>query len=610
MEAGLGGQAVATFTASANDLVDGPEPTPTCVPASGSTFPLGITSVTCSSTDSAGNVGTATFSVFVQDTTPPAVTTSGDQSIEAVGPSGAVVSFAASANDIVSGMLTPTCVPASGSTFPIGTTTVTCSATDGSGNVGKATLTVIVKDTTPPVVTTSASQTVEATGPNGAVATFTASASDIVSGVLTPTCAPASGSVFHLGATTVTCSATDAAGNVDTSTMTITVRDTTPPTVTSTPVTAEAASASGAAVNFSVTATDLVTTSPAISCTPVSGSLFPIGTTIVKCTATDAAGNQGFGTVTVTVQDTKPPVLSNVPNDFTTMVAPTATGGTVTYTPPTAKDTVDGTTAVTCSPASGSTFPIGSTTVTCTSTDSHDNGANATFSVTVVRDQAPVASNASATTSMGVAAQVTLVATDADNQPLTYQLATPPAHGTVTIVGNISTYTPTTGYAGPDSFTFVANDGIVNSNLATVSMTVLPHTTPVCTAATASPSLLWPPNHRLVPITIDGVTDADGSAVSLSIVSIFQDEPTNGLGDGDTPIDGFGVGTSTAIVRAERSGAGNGRVYHVAFTATANGLSCTGNVTVGVPHDMGNGSTPIDDGPQYDSTKAPPNPMP
>jgi hypothetical protein len=604
VEAGPGGPAVATFTTSANDLVDGPEPTPTCMPASGSMFPLGLTSVTCSSADSAGKVGTATFTVLVQDTTPPAVTTSGNQSVEAVGPSGAVASFTASANDIVSGVLTPTCVPASGSTFAIGPTTVTCSATDGSGNVGKATLTITVKDTTPPVVTPGASQTIEATGPNGAVATFTASASDLVSGALTPTCVPASGSVGCGTGDRRRTQMEDAAGNVGKSTMTVTVRDTTPPTVTNTSVTAEATSASGAAVAFSVRATDLVTTSPAISCAPASGSVFPLGTTSAKCTATDAAGNQGFGTVTVTVQDTKPPVFSNVPGNITAMVAPTATGGTVSYTPPTAKDTVDGTTAVTCSPASGSTFSIGSTTVTCTSTDSHGNSANSTFTVTVVRDQAPVASNASATTNIGVAALVTLVATDADNQALTYQLATPPAHGTVTIVGNVATYTPATGYSGPDSFTFVANDGIVNSNPAMVSVTVLSHTTPVCSAAAASPSLLWPPNHKLVPIEIDGVTDADGSAVTLSVVSIFQDEPTYGLGDGDTPIDGFGVGTSTAIVRAERSGTGNGRVYHIKFTATANGLSCSGDVTVGVPHDMGNGRTPIDDGPQYDSTKS------
>jgi hypothetical protein len=129
---------------------------------------------------------------------------------------------------------------------------------------------------------------------------------------------------------------------------------------------------------------------------------------------------------------------------------------------------------------------------------------------------------------------------------------------------------------------------------------------PVCAAATPSVALLWPPNHKLVPVTINGVTDADGEAFSIRIVSIFQDEPTNTEGDGSTAVDGAGIGTSTAYVRAERTGnvsiPGNGRVYHVAFTATdAQGAVCSGAVTVGVPHDRGGRATPIDGGALFNS---------
>ena len=91
------------------------------------------------------------------------------------------------------------------------------------------TVTIDVNDVTPPVVTVE-SKTVEATGPGGANVTYAASAVDNVDGPLTPTCAPPSGSLFGLGATTVTCQATDAAGNTGTGTGTITVVDTTPPT--------------------------------------------------------------------------------------------------------------------------------------------------------------------------------------------------------------------------------------------------------------------------------------------------------------------------------------------------------------------------------------------
>ena len=90
----------------------------------------------------------------VQDTTPPVLTVPGPITIEATGPGGAVVTYSGvSATDTVSGNLTPSCSPASGSTFPVGTTTVNCTATDGSGNSTSRSFTVTVRDTTPPTLT-------------------------------------------------------------------------------------------------------------------------------------------------------------------------------------------------------------------------------------------------------------------------------------------------------------------------------------------------------------------------------------------------------------------------------------------------------------------------
>lgn len=130
---------------------------------------------------------------------------------------------------------------------------------------------------------------------------------------------------------------------------------------------------------------------------------------------------------------------------------------------------------------------------------------------------------------------------------------------------------------------------------------------PDCSAAAADPALLWPPNHKMVPIGITGLSDPDGDSLTVTVTSIRQDEPTNTVGDGDTEVDGTGVGTSTASVRAERTGTkkipGDGRVYHIGFTATdGEGGTCTGTVTVGVPHDQGGSSVPVDGGPLYDST--------
>lgn len=117
--------------------------TVTCSIPSGSTFPIGSTPVTCVATDSCGNSSNASFAVNVIDTPPnfslpPYITT------DATSSSGAQVTYFASADDAVSGPLPVQCTPTSGSTFPIGTTTVTCSATDGANNTGTATFNVFV----------------------------------------------------------------------------------------------------------------------------------------------------------------------------------------------------------------------------------------------------------------------------------------------------------------------------------------------------------------------------------------------------------------------------------------------------------------------------------
>jgi hypothetical protein len=125
---------------------------------------------------------------------------------------------------------------------------------------------------------------------------------------------------------------------------------------------------------------------------------------------------------------------------------------------------------------------------------------------------------------------------------------------------------------------------------------------PDCSAAHASQSTLWPSNNKLVPVHILGVTDPDGDPVTITITAIRQDEPVDALGDGGFTPDGQGIGTATALLRAERSGSGgNGRVYHVYFNASdGRGGESSGEVLVTVPHDPK--KAVIDGGPLYDST--------
>jgi hypothetical protein len=181
---------------------------------------------------------------------------------------------------------------------------------------------------------------------------------------------------------------------------------------------------------------------------------------------------------------------------------------------------------------------------------------------------------------------------------------TPDASGTTTYGSAVPALTSFAA-SGTYTLTFRVTDKDGGSHSDTVVITVI-NQAPDCSAAAPSISSLWPPNHRMEPVSILGVTDPDSDPVTVTITSIYQDEPVDDIADGHTGPDGDGVGTSTAQVRAERSGSprnpGNGRVYHISFTATDGDLSCSGTVTVGVPHDQGGQAIPVDDGPLYDST--------
>jgi hypothetical protein len=124
-----------------------------------------------------------------------------------------------------------------------------------------------------------------------------------------------------------------------------------------------------------------------------------------------------------------------------------------------------------------------------------------------------------------------------------------------------------------------------------------------CEAAVASLGTLWPPNHKLVPVDVLGITNTDpgDDPITVTIDGIFQDEAVDAQGDGNTRPDATGIGTSTASVRAEREGNGNGRVYTIYFTASSAGGAqpCTGTVEVGVPHDPMWDA--VNDGPLFNS---------
>lgn len=170
------------------------------------------------------DIGAFEGTVAPPDTTPPTITVPGPITTEAIGPSGAVVTYTVTATDDVDGPVAASCVPASGSTFPIGASTVTCTASDAAGNTATATFTVTVQDTTPPVIGPMSNLTVDATSPAGAVVVFALPAAvDAVDPSPTVTAVPASGGTFPVGTTTVTVTAADASSNSSSVSFTVTV---------------------------------------------------------------------------------------------------------------------------------------------------------------------------------------------------------------------------------------------------------------------------------------------------------------------------------------------------------------------------------------------------
>ncbi|WP_437318048.1 DNRLRE domain-containing protein [Sorangium sp. So ce385] len=149
----------------------------------------------------------------VGDTTAPTLSVPDDLVLEATGASGAPATFTVSAIDDVDGAVPVICTTPPGSTVPIGVTVVHCYALDATGNLDYGTFAVIVEDTSAPVLTVPGPMTLEPTGPWGAELAFVAVAIDVVDGAVPVTCSPAPGTVLPVGVSTVTCGATDAAGN-------------------------------------------------------------------------------------------------------------------------------------------------------------------------------------------------------------------------------------------------------------------------------------------------------------------------------------------------------------------------------------------------------------
>jgi N-acetylneuraminic acid mutarotase len=329
----------------------------------------------------------------VVDTIPPILTTPGPLTVEATGPAGAAAPLPApQVSDICDAA--PIVSSDAPSVFPLGTTLVTFTAVDASGNAASATTPVTVVDRTPPTFSdVPAPIIVEQSSRDGTpVAVSLPLAADSVDP--NPAVRSDAPAVFPLGTTVVTFTAIDAAGNLATATTEVTVVDTSPPVFVRIPeaVTIEQTGFSG--TPFAVpmpTVSDICDAAPKVASD--APAVFPLGTTVVTYTALDAAGNGSSATTTVTVHDTTPPVFSAVPGPV--VVEQTDRNGTpVSVARPAASDACDAAPKILSD--APPVFPLGSTVVTFTAVDASGNKAAATTTVTVRDTTAPVISSVTA----------------------------------------------------------------------------------------------------------------------------------------------------------------------------------------------------------------------
>jgi REJ domain/PKD domain len=250
--------------------------------------------------------------------------------------------------------------------------------------------------------------------------------------------------------------------------------------------------------------------------------------------------------------------------------------------------------------------PSGSETLTFSLKVSDGSlSSTAPVSITVEHVNHPPVANAGPNQTVNDTKLVTLdglASSDPDSDPLTYtwsQVSGPPVTLSNPGAAKPTLTAPLVSATGATLvFRLTVTDSGLLSSSATTTVTVV-HQNPVCAAAQASPGVLWPPTHKLILVEILGVTDPDNRSTTIAVTAVTQDEPVKGLGDGDTSPDAVIQGQGV-LLREERAGTGNGRVYHVSFTATeSQGGFCTGAVNVSVPHDKQ--SPAINDGQLYNS---------
>ncbi len=513
-------------------------------PASGTVFDVGTTTVTITATDANGNVTTDSFTVTVFDSEAPmAVCQDLTIQLDAAG------NASITPQDVDAGS-TDNCgiaiISLDNTDFTcadVGANLVTLTVTDIHGNSSTCTATVTVKDLIAPTINKPLDQLVPVSDPGvcGATVDFSVTADDNC-GIASLDISPASGTVFDVGTTTVTITATDANGNVTTDSFTVTVFDSEAPTAVCQDLTIQLDAAGSA----SITPQDVDNGSTdncgiaSISLDNTGFTCADVGANLVTLTVTDIHGNSSTCTATVTVEDMIAPTINKPLDQLVPVSDPGVCGATVDFIV-TADDNC-GIASLDISPASGTVFDVGTTTVTITATDVNGNLTTDSFTVTVFDSEAPTAVCQDLTIELDAAGSASITPQDVD------------AGSTDNCgIGSISL----------DNTDFTCADA--GANLVTLTVTDIHGNSSTCTATVTVVDLIAPtitkPLDQLVPVSDPGVC---GATVDFIVTA----DDNCGIASLDiSPASGtvFDVGTTTVTITATDF---NGNVTTDSFTVT------------------------------------------
>ena len=531
-----------------------PQATATCDHPSGSSFPVGNTTVTCTATDRSGNSSqSCSFTVTVDSASGCSFTCPQDITVNNTpGECQAVVTYPDATSSQACAAGTVTYSQASGTAFPVGTTTVT--ATRSTGETCSFHVTVV--DSEAPHITCPANITVDANAGScdATVNPGTPTATDECPGVTVAGARADNGPLngtYHVGTTTITWTATDAAGNTASCQQTVTVKDVTPPTI-SCPANVTQANDPGqcsAVVDpGAAAATDncgIESVSGVRSDGQPIDAPYPVGTTTITWTATDQSGNQSSSCPqTVTVTDTQSPTVT-APADSSASADANCQAAVPDYAATSTASDNCGNPTVTQSPAAGTMVGQGAHTVTVTATDAAGHTGSDTVVFTVNDTTAPtitVPAGSSADANANCQAAVpdyAAASTASDNCDSTPTLTQSPAAGTM--VGT-----------GPHTVTVTATDDAGNHSSADVVFTVNDTTAPTVHAPADSSADADSSCRAAVPDYVTGSTASD----NCSTPTVTQDPEAGTM---------VGPGAHTVTVTATDA-AGNHSSDEVVFT--------------------------------------------